>query len=92
VVPPGARGRELQAVRTELRGVLYDLADALLVHAARPELLEAIRHAWVLADLAELDAGLVRTLLRNLQRDLRGEGSLDSVFFANQLNGAADKL
>jgi hypothetical protein len=80
------------AVRSELRVALHELADALLNDAPRSSLLDAIRHAWILADLADVDDGLPRTLLRNLQRDLMGQSAIEPVQYANQLTFAASKV
>lgn len=81
-----------EATRAELRAALYDLADHLLDHADRPVLLDAIRHAWILTDLAEVGEGLVRVCLRNLQRDLQAGQTVAYQAVAQQLTRAADGL
>ena len=90
---PATAGPKLkpeEAVRAELRALLYDLADSLLDHADRAQLQDAIRHAWVLADLADMEEGLVRMVLRNLARDL--QGSEDRAHYARQIQNAMDRL
>lgn len=71
--------------------MLHGLSDALLEGVPPEQLQDAVRHAWVLADLGEVDEGLVRTLLRNLGRDLR-TGGLDRSYYARQLQNAMDRL
>jgi hypothetical protein len=89
---PRARLSPEAAVRGELRSALHDLADALLSDAPRANLLDAIRHAWILADLADLDEGLPRTLLRNLQRELMGQAPINPAHYVDQLTFAASKV
>lgn len=81
------------AVRAELRGALHDLAELLLTPGHhRHVLVDGIRHALILADLAGVDEGILRTLLRNLQRDLAGAAAVERGYFAQQLTIAADRL
>jgi hypothetical protein len=82
------------ATRAELRALLHELSDALFSSSnGRHVLLDGIRHAWVLADLADVREGLVRTLLRNLQRDLaQRPAECERAYFARQLTSAADQL
>ena len=82
------------ATRAELRALLYELSDQLLTSRnGRHVLLDGIRHACVLSDLADIREGLLRTVLRNLQRDLSEHPvSLDRGYFAAQLTSAADHL
>ena len=83
-----------EATRAELRYLLYDLADQLLhAGAGRHVLLDAIRHADALADLAGVPEGLTRTVLRNLHRDLiQHPAGVERLYFAQQLTSAADHL
>jgi hypothetical protein len=86
-----ARSSE-DAVRAELRAALHDLADSLLSQAPRAQLLDAIRHAWVLADLGDVEEGLLRKLLRSLQRELMAQLPVNGSHYANQLTFLATKL
>lgn len=81
-----------EAVRAELHSVLHDLADALRAGRSREFLDQSIRHAMVLADLAGIKAGVVRSLLDSLQNDLRQREPIDAAYYASQLALAADRL
>ena len=89
-----AAGYQRQAaIRAELRAVVHDLAELLLAPGSqRHVLIDGIRHALALADLAGIPPGVLRTLLRNLQRDLAGKAPIDHGYFAAQLTSAADRL
>lgn len=82
----------VDAVRAELRAALRDISDALLDGIGRHRLHDAVRHAWILADLAEIGEGPVRAVLRDLARELRGGTPTDSTGLANQTTRAADQL
>lgn len=90
--PPDAEAPVRDAVLEELRSALRDLSEALLEGVGREMLVNALVHAWVLADLAELDQGRTRSLLRGLRDDLRVQGVADPQFYAQQLALAADRL
>lgn len=79
------------AVRGELRGLIYDLSDQLLEGGERAALQDAVRHAWLLADLGRVEGGLLRPLLRSLRRDLLN-ATTDRTYYANQLQNAAAAL
>ena len=83
-----------EATRAELRALLYDLSDQLLSSGhGRHVLLDGVRHALALAELASIPPGVLRTVLRNLQRDLvQHPASVDRHYFAAQLTTAADHL
>ena len=80
--------------RAELRAALQDLTDLLLDPGNhRQVILDGIRHAWILADLAEVGEGVLRTVLRNLQHDLHSQpASVERHVVAQQLSSAADHL
>lgn len=85
--------RERQPVRAELRAALQELSDVLLDRTNdRKRLLDAVRHAWILTELADVRNGLVPVILRNLQHDLGRKDPLDHATFALQLTRAADRL
>ena len=82
----------LAAVRQDLRSALLDLSDLLLQDGVvRHRALDAVRHAWILADLAELDHRQVHDLLHDLGAALRDDGG-DRPYFANQLAIVADHV
>lgn len=85
---------ETTALRAELRSALHDLTDLLLEGGNhRHVLLDGIRHAWVLADLADVGDGVLRGLLSDLQRKLADRpGEVDRPYFARHITGAADQL
>ena len=72
---------------------LHDLSDVLQDQSYEPgRLIDAVRHASVLADLAEVRDGVVPLLLRNLEHDLEGEKSLERSYFADELGSAANRM
>lgn len=83
---------EQAALRAELRAALHELADALHAHEGRHRHLDAVRHAWILADLADTPEGPVRAGLRELARHLRARNGYDPAYHANQLTLAADRF
>lgn len=90
LTPPA--GDSSAALRTELRTALHELADTLLEHGGRHRHLDAVRHAWILADLADVGEGPVRIALRELARQLRAGDGHDPAHHANLLTLAADRL
>ena len=82
------------AVRAELRAALHDLADLLLAPGNhRHVLLDGIRHATALADLAGVAEGILRADLRTLERDLATRpAEVDRGYHAQRISAAADRL
>ena len=85
---------EATALRAELRSALHDLSDLLLQGGNhRHVILDGIRHAWVLADLADVEDGVLRALMSDLQRKLsQSPAEVDRTYYARSLSGAADHL
>ena len=87
------RGSPGDAVRSELRLALHDLSDVLQDRGYEPaQVMDAVRHASILADLAEVRDGVVPLLLRNLEHDLSGHKNLEAHFFATELASAANRM
>jgi hypothetical protein len=82
------------AVRAELRAALHDLSDLLLTPGNhRHVLLDGIRHATALADLAGVAEGLLRADLGTLERELATRpAEVDRAQYARQISAAADRL
>jgi hypothetical protein len=83
---------EKHAVRAELQSVLSELVDSLLAYSHPVLLLDAIRHAWVLADLAALEDGRVHATLHDLQNEIRHQPFFDGRWFAEQIADLAESL
>ncbi|MBW3630154.1 MAG: hypothetical protein KY464_12750 [Gemmatimonadetes bacterium] len=85
---------ETTALRAELRLALHDLSDLLLEGGNhRHVILDGIRHAWILADLADVGDGVLRALMSDLQRKLADRpADVDRAHFARHMTGAADQL
>jgi hypothetical protein len=83
---------ERQAVRWELQSVLSELGDALLAYSHPALLLDAIRHAWVLADLAALEDQSVHSVLHDLQNEIRHQPFFDGRWYAERVAELARSL
>ena len=72
---------------------LHDLSDELQDETReRGRLIDAVRHASLLADLAEVRDGMVPLLLRNLEHELEGEKKVERSYFADELGSAANRM
>lgn len=90
-MPPGGFS-PLAAVRADLRAALAELADELLEEVGTERLVDAVRHAWMLAYLAEVGEGPLRGALRSLLHDLRAGGPVDAPLYARQLILLSDQI
>ena len=84
------------AVRTELRSALHDLADLLVEPGPHPyRVLNSIRHLWALSHLAVLEdhrKERVHELLHELGNAVVSREPIDRHAFANRLIVAADLI
>jgi hypothetical protein len=83
---------ERQAVRSELQSVLSELGEALLAYSHPALLLDAIRHAWILADLSALEDQTVHSLLHDLQNEIRHQPFFDGRWYAERVADLARSL
>ena len=87
------RGSPRDVVRAELRTALHELSDELQDESReRARLIDSVRHASLLADLAEVRDGMVPLLLRDLENDLEGQKPVERGYFADELDSAAARM